>query len=336
VKDKTLLAFLALVVIASGCGQATNTDSSSNAEPVGVSVQNFTTFPPNPYSGESVTLRLTLQNDGDATAEDVSAEFFNVPLQGQGNIWSLEGEREISFSNLRPADEEANLPADRATERWDLTAPNLNNGVTIPYNLKANLFYGYETTGNTQITLMSRDRYSQRRERSRPSLENTDGPVQMRIMTRTPILYNENSDICVSFSNDGTGTPFIKNEETYSDGTYTVESSDMNKVRLTIEDQGNIDFTASDADAGQSVVVDNINRATRTCYEIEVESGNLGPQTEVPVFLTAEYGYMQEATAPVDVRGDELLPEDNSGSESDTSGDDGDESSGDSPPDAPE
>ncbi len=299
--DKRAVVFVALAVVASGCAQSTQTDNTASAD--SVSVMNFSAYPQTPYSGEQVRLRLTLKNTGDATANDVTAQLFNVPFSGSGNVWSYVGDQsaEKSFGTLEPRDDENNLPARPSTKVWNVKAPSLDNGVEIPYNFKARIYYNYSTQGTSRITLMSRERFQNERTRTRPTLDTTSGPIQMEIRTKSPITYTgdspTNSQMCIRVRNDGTGTPFISDD-------YDVSDSEENTVRISVPDQGSIDFTSNQGD-GNTAEVDLIGGRGLSCFTIEA-SGGIGPQQEIPVIVNTDYGYIKEDTSTVRVRGSRL------------------------------
>ncbi|MBC5792966.1 MAG: hypothetical protein H8Z69_02890 [Nanohaloarchaea archaeon] len=299
--EKRAIVFIALVVVASGCASTTTPENSSTAD--SVSVMNFTAYPSSPYSGEQVRLRLTLKNTGDATAEDVTAQLFNVPFSGSGNVWDYVGDQSAdkSFGTLEPRDDENNLPARPSTKVWNIKAPTLENGVTIPYNFKSRIYYKYSTQGTSRITLMSRERFQNERTRSRPTLDTTSGPIQMSIRTKSPITYTgdspTNSQMCIQVKNEGSGTPFVSDD-------YDVSDSEENTVEITVPDQGSIDFSANQGD-GNSAELDLVGGRGFSCFTIEA-TGGIGPQQEIPVIVEADYGYLKEDTQTVRVRGSRL------------------------------
>lgn len=299
--DNKAVLFVALAVVASGCAQSTQSDNQASSD--SVSVTNFTAYPETPYSGEQVRLRLTLKNTGEATAHDVTAQLFNVPFDGSGNIWEYAGDQEAEkeFGTLEPRDDENNLPARPTTKVWNVQSPDLENGVQIPYNFKTRIYYDYTTRGTSSITMMSRERFQNQRTRERPSLDTSSGPVQMRVRTKSPIIYSgdspTNSQMCVVVTNEGDGTPFVSDN-------YDVSDSEENTVELTVPDQGSIEFSANQGD-GNTAEVDLIGGRGLSCFQIDA-SGGIGPQQEVPIIVNADYGYMKEATQTVRVRGSEL------------------------------
>lgn len=331
-ENKHLMVLLSLVVIASGCAQTTS-DTSSEASTASVAVQNFSSFPQEVYNDQQVRLTLTLINNGDQNAQNVVARLFNVPFAGDegsnNNVWTLDGDRSISFGTLQAADEENNLPAREQNQYWTLTSPDLGNGVTIPYQFMTRIYYEYGTRGTSSITLMSQDRFRETGNAGRPTLDTTDGPIQMEIRTQSPIVFypedegDRQSEMCVIVRNEGAGTPFL-HSEAYSDGSYDVTEEASNKVKLTAPDQGSIEFSPSDG-SGNTAVVEIFGNRGISCFNINVDNwaSGVGPQQEVPIVLEADYGYYKETSTSVTVQGSDRFSGGDGDSSDDGSSDDG-------------
>lgn len=321
-RDKIVLVFVSLVVIASGCVDSEDTSQATTAS---VDVLNFTAYPSQAYNNQQVRITLQLKNNGEQTAENVAAMLFNVPFTGENNWEFTSGDSSSRWKDFRTLDEaepENNLPARPHTETWSLQAPNLDNGVTVPYNFMTRVFYKYTNRGSSEIVLMSRDRFRETGKRGRPALENTNGPIQMEIRTETPLVFYQQdggqreTEMCIIVRNQGSGTPFLFQEgETYNPGAtqkYTVNRSEhVNKVNLTIQEQGRINFVASgkssDSDNPNSAVVDLIGSRGIQCFTLTASNwgATSGPQETVPITLHADYGYYRETQTSVTVEGNQ-------------------------------
>lgn len=336
-----MMVFLSLVVIASGCAHTAG-NASSEAASSSVSIQNFSSFPQDVYNDQQVRLTLTLINHGDADAENVVARLFNVPFEGESgsnnNVWKLDGDRSLSFETLQAADEENNLPAREKNRYWTLTSPDLGNGVTIPYQFMTRVYYRYSTRGTSSITLMDQQRFREEGDTQRPSLDTTDGPIQMEIRTQSPIVFypedegDRQTEMCVIVKNTGQGTPFL-HSEAYNDGSYGVTENASNKVKLRIPDQGGVGFST---DKGLNTAVVEIfgNRGIK-CFTVEVDNwgSGFGPQEEVPIVMESSYGYYKETSTSVTVQGSDRF----SGGDDSTEGtsENDDYEGGEDPPESP-
>ncbi|PSG98698.1 MAG: hypothetical protein BRC29_01060 [Nanohaloarchaea archaeon SW_7_43_1] len=307
-ENKEILVLLGLVVVASGCSHTASQSTSSSS----VTIQNFSAFPSNVLSDQQVRLKLTLKNNGDSDAESVQARLFNVAFSGERN-WNLDGERSIRFGTLQSADEERNLPARESTKYWSLDSPSLDEGATIPYRFITRVYYKYQTTGTSSITLMGQRRYRQQGNPERPTLDTTSGPIQMEIRTRSPIVFYPQDDssrttkMCVIVTNKGTGTPFVHNQAYDEDNSeYNLERENSNKVKLRVKNQGNTNFTSAESgDESQTVLVDMLGNRGIGCFSIDVRNwnNNVGPQQDVPVLIEADYGYVKETSSSATVSG---------------------------------
>lgn len=319
IENKNLLVLLSLVVVASGCAHTAGT-GNNEATSESVSIQNFSAFPSDVYGTQNVRLTLTLKNNGDSTAENVQARLFNVPFGSGNSEWSGLDSRTVNFGTLEPEDEEANLPARESTKFWSMEAPNLDDGVTIPYQFMTEVFYNYETQGTTSITLMDQQRFREEGNPQRPTLDTTSGPIQMEVRTRSPIVFypddqgTRKSEMCIIVTNEGEGTPFWSDSTVQLDGSSNspdyqqVDEDAINKVKLRVKNQGRINFTNSDDTDNSNVNIVNIfgNKGIG-CFEINAQdwSQGVGPQEEVPIVLTAQYGYSKETSTSVTVTGSE-------------------------------
>jgi hypothetical protein len=329
-ENREILMALSLVVIASGCAHTASTgDTATSAS---VTISNFSAFPSTVIAGESSRLAMTLVNDGDSTATEVQARIFNVPFEsdtdsGQ-NEWEItNGDRVIDFNTLEPADPEANLPARERTREWAMEAPDLQEGVTIPYQFISRVAYKYDTRGTSRITLMSQDRYREEGAGSRPVLDTTSGPVQMEVRTRSPIVFypgeERQTEMCIIVRNQGSGTPFHPDADNFD-----LSDDETNVVTVTVPDQGSIDFSPAESEevvGDQTVRVELFGNRGIGCFNINVDNWNagVGPQTETPITATAEYGYYKETRSTVTVEGsDRFGGGDNPGTQTDDGDDD--------------
>lgn len=294
-RSKSALVLLALVVIASGCSHTAGSTTDA-ATTTAVQVQNFSAIPDTVYESQSPTLRLSLKNTGTVEATNVKAELFNVPFGDRNNReWESDSQK-FDFRTLRPANEEAGIPATPKERTLTLTPPDLAEGDTIPYDFMARISYDYETRGDTQIQLMSQSQFRDTgAARSQPTVDNTNGPIQMEVRTRTPIVFygdgSTSSNLCLIMENEGEGTPYDIDDR---------ESEDV--VDISIRNSGDLEFNEVDGDEGAVELVGN--RGIK-CYSIDVSGFDADSdiQRTIPVTFVAEYGYYKDTQTSVTVKG---------------------------------
>lgn len=288
------LVLLSLVVLASGCAHTTTgTDAPSTQA---IEAVNFTAIPDTVFEGQEPTLRLTLKNTGSFKATNVRAMLFNVPFgQPSQREWGIDS-RKIDFGTIRPADEEAGLPAVPKERTVTVTPPDLSDGETIPYDFMARIFFNYRSRATTEIILMGQKRFRKTgRERSQPTMENSDGPIQMEVRTRTPIVFygdgTTSSNLCLIVKNAGDGTP-----------TWPGKPGLENEIELRIKSPGNINFKA--IGDNQPNKVELVGKRGIKCYKLEefnFQSTDI--QRTIPITFDALYGYKKQTQTSITVKG---------------------------------
>lgn len=310
--DKVALGILMAIVIASGC---TNGDQSGVTvdQTSGLTIQSFSPATAEVFSGQPVSLEMTVENSGGRDAENVKATIFNIPTDSGSSgdasrTWSVSGDVTKSLDTIRSADPETDAPAVPRTVTWGLESPQLDQGVTIPYDIFTRVYYEYSTKGTTQIQVMDSDRYRDSgATRSTPTVDNSGGPIQLEVRTRTPIVFYDSSDspssqFCVIAKNQGTGTPTVTGAG--SGDIKSISDSEKNKVELRVDVSGST-LQFADSSNGQSATetVEIVGSEGVNCFELETSgsAGNL--QTTLPVTVTANYGYYIEDQTSVTVEG---------------------------------
>jgi hypothetical protein len=298
---KTLIGLLGLVVVASGCTNTSGGTSVTTTQTQGITVNEFSTFPASSVIENSqVQLTMGVQNTGGAVAQNVEAQVFNVPFgQDTNQAWSGDPPS-FTFGELQPPDTENNIPATPATQTKTVTAPNFDQRISVPYTFRAKLDYDYSTTAQTEIVLMGQERFrSTQGSTSQPQVENTGGPIQMEVRTRSPIVFYSGSQtqprFCVIATNEGGGTAYLP-------GTDPSESSNLDKVEINpTSSQFSLSAPSSDSNGNQVSLVGG--RGVQ-CFDID-DTSNPGSNSQltVPVTLTANYGYQKEVSDSITVEG---------------------------------
>lgn len=305
--SKSAIVLLGLIVIASGC--ASNSDQGVTvSQTQGVTIDSFSATPSQVFESQLVTIELQLRNTGGTEAENVIAKLYNVPFEGDRS-WDIQspsqGQERISFNSLRAPNPDTDAPAVSVPRTWSVKAPDLKQGVTIPYDFYTRVFYQYNTTGTAEIRAMSDQRFRESgATRQKPSLDNSGAPIQMEIKTRTPLIFYENSDqqrsdVCVVVKNAGSGTPFL--QSAYDSGTqnYGITDQNVDKVKLNLRTSG----TVSVEDSTEKTVPMVGGRGVK-CFTLGVERvSSQDIQQTIPITVTAEYGYYQDTSTSVTVDG---------------------------------
>lgn len=293
--NSTALVLLSIVVIASGCAH-TGTSEDTEASTQAVQVVNFTAIPDTVFESQEPTLRLTLKNTGSVEATEADATLFNVPFgQPEQRQWAVSS-RKFEFGTLRPRNEEAGLPATPKERTKTVTPPDLSDGETIPYDFMTRIFFKYSSRATTEIQLMGQKRFRDTgAARARPDIENSDGPIQMEVRTRTPVVFYQDgstsSNLCLIVRNEGTGTPTWPNDRSQED-----------VVELQIRSSGSMSFETLE---GQANRVDMVGNRGIKCYEISgfEDFSSTDIQRTIPITFEADYGYKKQAQTSITVKG---------------------------------
>jgi hypothetical protein len=307
--NKIGLILLALIVIVSGC--ADNSDSGVTvSQTQGVAIEGFSASPSEIFEGQLTTLELQLRNKGGAEAENVVARLFNRGFEGEGT-WNIQGEgnsveelKNIYFGSLSAPDPQSDAPSISVPRTWNLEAPDLEVSQQTPYDFYTRVFYQYSTTANTDIQVMSNDRYNELgTSRSQPDLDNTGGPIQIDVRTRTPIVFTSTGQdtqpvpIRVVVTNKGSGTPFL--QSAYSGESYDVGDEESEKVKVEVQAAGNsVSFDSNEQN------VRMVNGEGVKSFTMDVDRiSDQDIQKTVPITVTADYGYYQDTSTSVTVNG---------------------------------
>jgi len=333
--NKTGLILLTLIVVVSGCADNSNQSDVTVSQTEGVAIEGFSASPSEIFEGQLTTLEIQLKNKGGTEAENVVARLFNRGFEGSGT-WNIQGEgnnvedlKNVYFGSLSGPDPQTDAPAISVPRTWNLKAPDLDVAQQVPYDFYTRVFYQYSTTANTDIQVMSNDRYNELgASRSQPDLDNSGGPVQIDVRTRTPVVFTSTGQdtqpvpIRVVVTNEGSGTPFL--QSAYGEESYDVSEDQTGRVELEIKAAGNSVSFDSTEETVRMVNGEGVKSFTMNVDRVS----NQDIQQTVPLTVTANYGYYQDTSTSVTVNGRE--GEVSSGDTSDdTSGDTSDDTSDD-------
>lgn len=334
--NKTGLILLALIVAVSGCADDSNSNGVAVSQTEGVAIEGFSSSPSEIFEGQLTTLELQLRNVGGSEAENVAARLFNRGFEGDGT-WNIQGEgdsvddlKSVYFGSLSGPDPQTDAPAISVPRTWNLEAPDLDVAQQVPYDFNSRVFYQYSTTASTDIEVMSNDRYNELgTSRSQPELDNSGGPIQIDVRTRTPVVFTSTGQdtqpvpIRVVVTNEGSGTPFL--QSAYSDESYDVSNDEAERVDIEVEAAGNSVSFDSNEQTVRMVNGEGVKSFTMDVSRVS----NQDIQQTVPITVTAEYGYYQDTSTSVTVNGREGQV-----SGDDTSDDTGDDTSDDTSDDS--
>jgi hypothetical protein len=312
-KNRAIVGIIGLVVLASGCTNTGGGTSDVSYTPnTGVTVEEFSAFPTQVFSGDGTDLSATLRNTGEVTARHVTLQITNVPF-GTNPGWTNDdgsGSPQLfgTGTDLSPGNPDTGVPPSPVTDSAALTAPSLGEGVTISYDFVGELAFDYRTEAVSEIEVVSESQYRQQGlSRGQPSVDNSAAPVKIGVRSSTPIIVQDDdgtisSPICVTVRNSGSGVPTLNaesNTDSYiSNGNRNPDEA-LNKVELTVNFPGLGSSTS---------VVELRGNSGVECFEFGSNGAFSQPTdsevgTTYPVQITANYRYEKDTSTSVTVQG---------------------------------
>ncbi len=293
---------LLTLLIASGCASSTGGDETGSSA---ISVNNFEATPNPIPSRQQFTVNMELENTGDSDAESVYARIFGPSFINSKQT----AERTENFNGLRSSSDDS--PSIPKTSTWQFKAPDIGENREIDYTLHSKIFYDYETRANTDFRLVSQDRFEEEGyTQGEPTLDQSEGPINMRIRGTTPKIFYEDdgnqasSDICVVAENQGDGTAFTGGDNVGEARGYelTDEVGNEDTINLAIEEVDGISFQAEDTQSN-SVSIELIGgEEGYQCFEM-IATDLSNSETSINTRITADYNYVEETETSVTVEG---------------------------------
>lgn len=318
-----LAAFLivAAVVFAGCIGQPTTTTATGN----GVIISSFSSDFAEVRSGEEATLMLSLANVGESDATGVTVQLFG--LNFGANDWAKTTGSLVAAlpTALRGANPSAGLAGDTYDVTWGLKAP-VNLRVDNTYTADARVNFLYKTTAVSTIRFVSNDYIKSLPTAQADQVRKTAGvisskvsnaPVQLSstVGTRPLIVYNggEVYTISLVISNAGSGNAF-KDTASYpgksgsSDTSSSIDSKDLNLVKVTINTDANINCKSafeSTLSPTEKVGYVSLNRGkskTLSCsITAPASSAAVGNTKDYTINTQLNYGYFVDSSTSIKV-----------------------------------
>ncbi len=300
----TLLFAVALVVSVSGCTTGTREVSLSDND--GILINEFTVDPLRINDDETALFSMEIENMGGTTASFIRANLYGV--EGWGEVAN-----EVTYSQLDPPNIniEPNTPGDFKLIDWELDAPNLPEGLIVPYTVTGRVRYHYTTTNVITIPVYEKQEFTRRNQIGAAidsvNVVNVRAPVKINIDPLDYIIFDtEDEDQTYSrrliFSNVGSGVPIgmISGEEV--DGVLT------GTIRL----EGPAQFAdCVGATSGKEVTLDagevKIRRgeSIKKACSLRIDDAAFGsaPAATISIIMELDYDYYVESSVVVEVAG---------------------------------
>ena len=242
----SILFLIFLIITISGCIQGETPIVSTKD---GLDITDFS-FEYSPiYTGESIGLRLEVQNVGGSDAKLKNIQIYGVDFGTSNTYWNIRdsGSQVLSVNEeLYRPNPEINLEGAEYHYEWRLKSPS---GVTseTDYDFRVRVDYSYVTTYTGIIRLVDEDYLLSLSEEEREKLygsggiissETTNGPISVTPFSGTHFIVESTEPRTIKFKieNVGKGYPY-----TCPDGLYCTNDNDnAQKYNLNIDTSGNV------------------------------------------------------------------------------------------------
>jgi hypothetical protein len=312
---KLLLLLIPLfgVVAISGC---TNTTTGPTFG-TGVTVLNWEPSLSSVESGDSLQLRLRIQNQGQMTAENVRA-FLTGIVPGDWQIASGSSTPIAALAALAPPDRFQNTAGETREVLVNAIAPELPKGTTQSFTPQVRVFYDYVTTGSKLVTLVNNQELQRLQDQGK-TLSSKDtitssGPLKVTInagkflKTETGVGGTSRVfPITIDIQNVGGGMMTTTNP---TGGNPTVGNPDYTVSFLLGSSSNNIQFIPSSGMSGMSdpcgrnggfVQLWKGQTASVTC-NVQIVNPPLSTEDD-NLIVTLGYTYYIDASTSVSVTG---------------------------------
>lgn len=313
---------IASIVFISGCVDIGETEVETGD---GVEITSFETYPTSVYSDETYEIVMDVENRGGREARGVEACLYDPKVD----------RRAYSIGTLERSTED--LQGGRGTAVWEREAGDVAAGITTSETPRARLFYGYNTIGNKNIQVVSRDEASRRErdgEQPVPDPETTtvsEGPFDVDITSSGRRITE--GDRTVRFDiearNVGQGTPFAEELDEddfvgdiwdfiicdildwcdpegdgvggYDTESCSIDQEHVNRANLKLQVEGaELVGDCADLENGELVRIRD-GRLWKSC---RMEVDEVVPQQGISVQASIGYGYSLDAETSVTIQGE--------------------------------
>lgn len=305
---KTMLTLFSLVLV-SGC--IGGGGGAAGPSTFGVIATAFETDVVELESGDRFTLFLEVENTGGSEAKDVIAFLHGIPIgTGSDSFRKISGNNPVTLaSTLTPPEEVSGLRGDIANVEWDLQAPDLPEGISLPYEPRARIMYRYKTVATSTVTALTSDEHRRLRERGEPIPTQTDtiiskGPVAVTIDARAPVVIRDDTDrvrVIVNVELLQTGSIFNPDFGGYkTDGKVPQAELDRIRVRIFAPD---VSATDEECDVLNRDVLKSLRAGTSTSFSCELKPGSFVGRKDIPIRAELTYNFLTDTTTQIAVVG---------------------------------
>jgi hypothetical protein len=286
-KKLALLLMIITIVFLAGCiGQK---EEKITGVATGVIIKSFAPDISEVFSGDPVTLSLSVENVGEEDAKDIRATLF-----GLGTDWGGESGQKPVADFLQKSQPQYKIPGGVGDVQWDVTSPS-GLKVDNTYTAGVRVVYGYKTTAIGTIKVYNSDYLRARPEEAEKILKSsgiasfsvTKAPITVSLLgVARPLIYRppaQNATVTIQISDIGQGDPY---NTTPGDMNVTIDDVTVNKERC------------KDQTFPQTVKLPRVGAKSISCKFTLPE---VSEYTTIPVEVALSYRYFVDGSTSIKV-----------------------------------
>jgi hypothetical protein len=307
---KILIPLLLAVVAIAGCvGQGEQKPTAG----LGAAILSFAPSQDSVYTNKSVTLTMTIENQGDYI---INKTFAFAYLMGSNlkntsdsdpDMWTTTPLNRSLPKDLKPADPSRQIPADQANIKWTVTAPTgLSRGQSRTDTFIGRFYYLYNTTVDTTAWIYSESEAAAERAKGNqltpPTSSYSYGPLEVTVSyaPTNPVISDNTFTMFIKIKNVGGGVPFNPTSDIFNNPeSPKLEEDELNKVYINITDPSGKFTIPGDCQGVQELLP---GKETPISCDITM-SGITAPKTGFSPKITISYGYYIDAQTQITVQG---------------------------------
>jgi hypothetical protein len=282
----SLVFIILLSVLSSGCTSIPGLGGGDTSGLFGTGIE-ITALEPEltkVYSGESVSIAMKVKNRGTFDAKDGKVKL-------SVGDWDCTVQGEDGFDSLQAPDEQRGTEGQEKVFLWKCKAPQIDEGMTVPYEARGEVWYDYKSVTSKSVTLLPTADLIALRDagQSLPSslVSSSSSPVSISVVVEGPIRMMSETN----------GIEFPININIENAGGGVVEAS---KVSLDVEGLSGLQvLTDQDCDYADF----HLWRGTSQKITCMVKAENVNAITDARLVATLTYGYTVSKTASIEVAG---------------------------------
>jgi hypothetical protein len=270
---------LLLVILTCGCIM----DQSPTGFGNGISILELRSELDSVYSGESVKVQAKIKNMGSFDADgDVSLSI---------GEWECNALGPTKFESMIAPSEEMGTEGEEIVVNWQCKAPQIDAGMQIPYEARAEVNYKYKSVTSKSVTLLPTSDLIALRDSGQPLpselISRSHSPVEVEINVKGPIRVRSDTKsiefpVNIVITNSGGG--IVKDSKVDLD-TEAISG-------LNVLSQDGCDYDDLHLFRGQSQTI--------TC---EMSAKNVETIVQARIVATLEYEYTEFETVGIEVVG---------------------------------